>query len=451
MSENYKFFSWGRVVLVSLIVGCTELMWTLYNTYVPIWLQAGNPSFDLGGNTAIYGFGFGAFVTGIILTFDNIAGLFISPLIGMISDTTRSRFGRRKPWIIFAAPIAIIAFAFIPVFVMKIPAELSGQTAQLGKYLVPFIIMLILMLLPLAIMRTPANVIVYDITPSKNRTMANAIASLIGAGSGIIAAIVGAILFEVNMGLPFWIVSGISAVVIALVAVRITEPQEVLEQAEQPEQKKKESLKVVLRKFGSLPKDKLRSLVFLYLSIFFSYFAFGQLGSFASSYGVSVLGMDVGASGMIVAAGGSAFLLATIPTGFITKKLKRKPASFIGFIAFALMGLFLFFFGNPTLIWPAIAIGGFLWAFLWVNQDPMVMDSIESDEFLGALGGLMSVARTLGYIIGPIVGGFVIEKFGNNYDYMWLVVVVGCVLGILTLLPVTTGEVREKAPAASVE
>ena len=450
MSENYKYFSWGRVVLVSLIVGCTELMWTLYNTYVPIWLQAGNPSFDLGGNTMIYGFGFGAFVTGIILTFDNIAGLFISPLIGMISDTTHSRFGRRKPWIIFAAPIAIIAFAFIPVFVMQIPPELSGQTAQLGKYLVPFIAMLILMLLPLAVMRTPANVIVYDITPSKNRTMANAIASLIGSGSGIIAAIVGAMLFDINMGLPFWIVSGLSAVVIALVAVRITEPQEV---TEKPEEVKKESFKEGLRKFGSLPKDKLRSLVFLYLSVFFSYFAFGQLGSFASSYGVSVLGMDVGASGMIVAAGGSAFLLATIPTGFITKKLKRKPASFIGFVAFGLMGLFLFFFGSPALIWPAVGIGGFLWAFLWVNQDPMVMDSIDSDEFLGALGGLMSVARTLGYIIGPIVGGFVIEKFGNNYDYMWLVVTAGCILGILTLLPVNTGEVREKEtlPAASAE
>jgi len=434
------YFSWGRVILVCFIVACTELMWTLYNTYVPIWLQAGNPNFDMGTQSVVtVGFGLGAFVTGIIMVLDNIAGLFVSPLIGLISDTTQSRFGRRKPWIIFTMPVMIIAFILIPVFVLKIPVALNGQTAQLTQYLVPFIITLVVMLVAYAIIRTPADVIMYDITPSKHRSMANAIANFIGAASGVLGAMVGAMLFDINPGLPFWVGAGLSSLVVSLVAVRITEPP-VLEA--EPGEVKKLSPKDTLKELRSLPQENKKSLVFLYLSMFFSYLAFGQIGSFASSYGVSVLKMDVGASGMLYAAGGAAFLLGTIPTGFILKRLSRKMSSLIGFIAFAVMGLVIYIFPTPAVVWPTLAIGGLLWALVWVPQVPLIMDSVPSDRVLGSLEGVSAIARMLGYIVGPVVGGFVVEKFGNNYNNIWLVVLVGSILGALMLISVTKGEVK---------
>lgn len=447
MKAQDKYFSWGRVILVCLITASTELMWTLYNTYVPIWLQAGNPTFDLGPNSTIVGFGFGAFVTGIILTVDNIAGLFISPVIGVISDTTRSRFGRRKPWIMFTMPIMILAFALIPVFVIGIPPEMSGQTAQLSKFLVPFIIMLVVMLLAYAVIRTPADVIMYDITPSKHRSMAGAISNFIGAAAGVAGAMVGAALFDINPGLPFWVSSGLAAIVISFVAVRITEPP--LEEMDM-EAGKKLSPKDTIAELRSLPKETIRSLTLLCLSVFFSYFAFGQLGSFASSYGVSVLGMDVGSSGMLYAAGGAAFILGTIPTGFILKRISRKTSSLIGFAAFGLMGLIIYLFPIEAVVWPTLAVGGLLWSLVWVPQVPMVMDSVPTDRVLGSLEGVLAISRMLGYIIGPMVGGFVVEQFGNNYSNIWLVMLAGAILGILTLLPVTTGEEREE-PAPAVE
>lgn len=447
MSNQNSYFSWGRVILICFITASTELMWTLYNTYVPIWLQAGNPAFEMGPETVVtIGFGFGAFVTGIILTLDNIAGLFISPVIGVFSDTTQTRFGRRKPWILFAMPIMIIAFILIPVFVMAIPPELNGQTAQLTPYLVPFIIVLVVMLLAYAVIRTPANVIMYDITPSKHRSMANAIANFIGAAFGVIGAIIGAILFDINPGLPFWVGAVLSSIVISLVAVRITEPAEIEFKQQSHE---KLSPKDTIRELLSLPADSRRSLIFLYLSVFFSYFAFGQLGSFASSYGVFVLKMDVGSSGMLYAAGGAAFILGALPTGFILKRITRKTSSLIGFSSFALMGLLIYLFPVPALVWPTLAVGGFLWALVWVPQVPMVMDAVPTDRVLGSLEGVLAIARMLGYILGPMVGGFVVEQFGNNYSNIWLVVMVGSVLGALMLLPVTKGEVRAEAEATS--
>jgi Na+/melibiose symporter-like transporter len=443
MKNQNSFFSWGRVVLVCFITASTELMWTLYNTYVPIWLQAGNPAFNLGPETTVtIGFGLGAFVTGLILTLDNIAGLFISPVIGLVSDTTRSRFGRRKPWIIFTMPVMIIAFILIPVFVMAIPPELNGQTAKLTPYFVPFVLMLVIMLLAYAVIRTPADVIMYDITPSKHRSMANAIANFIGAAFGVIGAIVGAMLFDVNPGLPFWVGAGLSAVVVSMVAVRITEPR--LAEVEEGEPQTL-SPKDTLKELMSLPRESQKSLVLLYLSVFFSYFAFGQLGSFASSFGVSVLKMSVGDSGMLYAAGGAMFILGALPTGFILKYITRKQSSLIGFASFGLMGLVIYLFPSQAVVWPALAIGGFLWALVWVPQVPMVMDAVPSDRVLGSLEGMMAIFRMLGYIIGPLVGGFVVEKFGNNYSNIWLVVFVGSILGALMLLPVTKGEVKTES------
>jgi MFS family permease len=442
MEKENKYFSWGRVILICLITACTELMWTMYNTYVPIWLQAGNPAFDMGpGQNTILGFGFGAFVTGIILTVDNIAGLFISPVVGLMSDSTYTKFGRRKPWIIFTMPVMIISFTLIPVFVLGIPAELSGQTAQLTQYLIPFIAMLLIMLLAYAVIRTPADVIMYDITPSKHRSMASAIANFIGAAAGVIGGIIGAILFDINIGLPFWVSSILSAIVISFVAVRITEPTQI-----EVQEGKKSEVKIndTIKELKSLPKDSRKSLIFLFLSVFFSYFAFGQLGSFSSSFGVSVLKMDVGASGMLYAAGGAAFILGTIPTGFLLKKISRKTSSYIGFAAFALVGLIIYLFPTPAVVWPTLAVGGLLWSLVWVPQVPMVMDAVPTDRVLGSLEGVLAVSRMLGYIIGPMVGGFVVEAFGNNYSNIWLVVFVGSILGALMLIPVTRGEVRQE-------
>jgi MFS family permease len=227
-----------------------------------------------------------------------------------------------------------------------------------------------------------------------------------------------------------------------MVAVRITEPR--LAEVEEGEPQTL-SPKDTLKELMSLPRESQKSLVLLYLSVFFSYFAFGQLGSFASSFGVSVLKMSVGDSGMLYAAGGAMFILGALPTGFILKYITRKQSSLIGFASFGLMGLVIYLFPSQAVVWPALAIGGFLWALVWVPQVPMVMDAVPSDRVLGSLEGMMAIFRMLGYIIGPLVGGFVVEKFGNNYSNIWLVVFVGSILGALMLLPVTKGEVKTES------
>jgi len=92
--------NYGRTLLIGFGFFGISVLWTIYNTYVPIFLQAGNPKFDVQGEL---GFGFEAGITGVLMTLDNIVALFLLPIIGVWSDRIWTRVGRRMPFILVGA------------------------------------------------------------------------------------------------------------------------------------------------------------------------------------------------------------------------------------------------------------------------------------------------------------------------------------------------------------
>lgn len=441
--KKAKDINWISVITAAFIPAFAQLMWLGYNSYVPLWLQAGNPTFHIPEGMVLRGFGYGAFVTGIILTVDNIAALFISPVIGMISDGTRTRFGRRKPWILFGTPLAIAAFILIPVFAMRIPAELSGQTAALGPYFIPFFLALVFMLMPLAIIEVPSIAILFDISPSRHRSTVNAIAAAVGGVTNVVGAIMIGILFDISPLIPFLVGGVLTAIVVVLAAIFIKEPPELYEAGDAiSTDVSLFNLGNIYRTLKALPKENTKSLILLLLSVFFSYSAFGQLQSFLSSYNVSFLGMSPATASMVFAAAGGAYIIGTLPGGMLPKYIKRKPTYLIGLVGFALTCALVYIYANQTLIWVYVGFGGFVWALCNINQDVMVFDSAPSDKLLGTYGGLLVFAKTLGFVVGPLAGGFFVQTFGNTYRNIWIVMFVFIIATIAVLLPVTAGEVR---------
>ena len=97
----------------------------LFNSYMPIFFQAGAEGFST--RLVTRGFGLSATLTGFVMTLDNIAAGFIQPVMGPVSDRTRTRLGRRMPFILVFAPLSALAFALIPVGALLIPPELSRK------------------------------------------------------------------------------------------------------------------------------------------------------------------------------------------------------------------------------------------------------------------------------------------------------------------------------------
>jgi maltose/moltooligosaccharide transporter len=447
--KKTRDIKWFSVIIAAFIPAVAQLMWLVYNSYVPLWLQAGNPTFQMPEGMALAGFGFGAFVTGILLTVDNIAGLFISPVIGMISDGTRSRLGRRKPWIIMATPVAIVAFILIPVFATRVPGAMSGQTDALRSYFIPFFLALLFMLLPLAIIEVPSLTILFDISPSKYRSTVNAISCTVGGIASVVGAIMMGILFNISPLMPFLATGSLAAIIIILTLFFIKEPAIPFEAGDVTSTNVSMlNMGKVLKSIRTVPRENMNSLILLLLSVFFSYVAFGQLQSFLSSYNVTVLGMSPGAAGMVFAAAGGAFIIGTLPGALLPRYIKRKSTYLLGLVVFGLVAILTFFFSSQTLIWVYVGIGGFFWALANVNMDVMVFDSAPSDSLLGTYGGLLVFAKTLGFIVGPLVGGFAVQTFGNTYRNIWVVMFFAILVSIGVLLPVTKGEVRTEGQEA---
>ncbi|OQY23498.1 MAG: hypothetical protein B6I34_04605, partial [Anaerolineaceae bacterium 4572_32.1] len=222
---------WKKTFLLGFGFLGISLMWTLYNTYVPIYLQAGHPEFDAQQAARTLGFGLGPAMTGFIMTLDNIAAFFIQPLVGMWSDRTYTRIGRRMPYIVGAAPIAIIAFALIPVVPMFIPENLSGNLPELTGTFALFIGAAGVMLLAMAVFRTPTVALMPDLIPSPLRSKANGVINLMGGLGGVLAFLAGGMLYKIYHPLPFWVAGALVAGVLIVLLIYIKEPKELVESA----------------------------------------------------------------------------------------------------------------------------------------------------------------------------------------------------------------------------
>ncbi|HEU5087353.1 MAG TPA: hypothetical protein VFT99_07900, partial [Roseiflexaceae bacterium] len=88
MKLNYP-----RTFLLGLAFFGVQVVFSIYNAYVPIFLQSGRPDFREGAAVA-GGFGLNATITGFVMTIDNLAAIVILPYIGALSDAIASPLGK---------------------------------------------------------------------------------------------------------------------------------------------------------------------------------------------------------------------------------------------------------------------------------------------------------------------------------------------------------------------
>lgn len=433
--------SWRNIIIAATLPAVLEVVWQLYNTYVPVFLQAGNPAFTEAGATTL-GFGLGPALTGFILVFDNIAGLFISPLVGAWSDSLRTKWGRRMPFILLGVPVAVLAFIFLPLIPLGITPELNGQTGQLMGLLIPFILSLFVVLVAFAFVRPVADVLLFDITPSEHRSTANGIAGAIAGLLVVITALAGAALYDVYGPLPFWIAAGLAVLILLMTWAWIKEPTELSSARELAGESF--TLKGIGKFLGSLPKEHAKSLGFLLLSNLLAYIALAQMQAFLSSYGVFALGMDESSAAMLVAIPAIAFMFVAIPAGLLANKVGRKNTQIIGLVGYAVGALVIYLFPDATMLNVGLLICGLTWPLANVVQVAMIVDSAPVETLMGTYTGLRQIAVTLGFIIGPVLGGSLVEAMGNDYRWVWLIMFVFLVLATVAILPVTKGEAKKE-------
>src|SRR5690349_14340402 len=84
---------------IALTLFAQESTWNFYDNQVPALLREHVTS---------------AAVVGLLMGMDNLLGIFIQPWIGNRSDNTRTRWGRRVPYLAVGMPLAAVLFVLLP-------------------------------------------------------------------------------------------------------------------------------------------------------------------------------------------------------------------------------------------------------------------------------------------------------------------------------------------------
>lgn len=328
-------------------------MWMVYNTYMPIFLQAGAP--DFSSSLAVCGFGLSATLTGIIMTLDNIAAFFLQPLMGPISDRTRTRFGRRIPYILIFAPLAAIAFALIPIGALLIPPTLSGQLSFIQGPFVFHISAALIMVLCMALWRTPLFALMPDLFQSSLRSEANALINIMSGIGGIIAFVVGGFLFSLNPGMPFWFGSLVTLVAVLIVVLSIREPSAAAKSSDS------RHIRDILKDLGRMPAAHRKSLILLILTVFCYMLGYMAIETFFSSFAVFTMGIKPSAAAMLLAVSYVSFLIFAIPSSSLAKRWGRKRTVLTGLVIFGLGLIVIWLFPSIPVVVAMLLVGGFGW------------------------------------------------------------------------------------------
>ncbi len=427
-----------RTLLIGFGFFGISVLWTLYNAYVPIFLQAGNPNFNAPGEV---GFGFDPGLTGVIMTLDNIAAFFLLPAIGVWSDRIWTKLGRRMPFILVLAPISIAAFVLVPFAVNAIPAGLSGQTGMLGPQLVFFMITIGVFLTAMAAFRTPVIALMPDLTPSPLRSQANGIINLMGGIGTLLATLAGGLLYGVGRVVPFVFGGLVMAIAVSMLFFFVKEKKGAATESSADEEGAADAVGA-LRAIKNVSPDARRSLALLLGAIFCWFVGYNAVETFLTSYGVSELGMSMGQASLLMGVASLAFLAFAVPAGYLSARLGRRRTIITGLTIFGSLLLFNFFLQDARLIWAVLGIGGAGWALVNINSLPMVLDTADTDADVGTYTGFYYIASQLAAVAGPMINGYIVQWGGGDYNLIFIVTPFFFLLAILCMLGVTRGEAR---------
>jgi Na+/melibiose symporter-like transporter len=389
-------FRYRRLLLLGFGFMGIQLLWSIFDAFVPILLQAGRA--DYSTRAGADGYGLSPGLTGVVMSLDNMAALFILPYVGALSDRLRTRWGRRKPFIVAGSPVGAAAFVCIPL--------------ALGQPLWVFMAAIIAMLLAMDLFRTPVVALMPDITPSPKRSIGNAMINVMGGLGGVLGQRFGGQLFD---GAPlhaflFGAAGMLVGVGVVLIFIREPAPEDA-----GPAEEADPSLLASLR---DIARDADASALRILLAIFFWFLGHEALKVNFTSFAVNDLGVSSGEAAQALQYFSGALLLFAVPGGMLGQRFGRRRVILAAIAVLSVLLGSCWFLETITQAKVMLGLIGSAWIVMVVNSLPMVVDCAPP-RLVGTYTGLYYVASQSSAVIGPIAGGQIIGLFDNDYRVMF--------------------------------
>ncbi len=374
-------FPYARTFLLGFGFLGISLIWPIFNNYVPIFLK------ELGLSATAVAF---------VMTWDNYLNMFVQPIVGERSDKTRTRLGRRKPWMLVGAPLAAFFFVMVPAMRTVTGIMLAVFATNVG----------------MALFRSPTVALLGDLYPSEQRSTANGIINLMGGVGAILAFLIGGRLYQMGRIPPFAFGAVVMLVAVGLVILFIREPELPASSESAAAGTFRDSLQQVLRASN-------RSGLLILLALLCWFIGYNALETWISSFGKYTLGINEGRMSMLTAALALTFVLFAIPSGLLGTRFGRRRVILAGIAGLTLLFLYGLVVTTQAMLIVLLVLAGIFWALINVNSLPMVYD-VGGDASIGAFTGMYYLASNIAAVGGPQVVGILIDLTGGNYRIMFL-------------------------------
>ncbi len=323
------------------------------------------------------------------------------------------------------------------------------QTAGNPMTLVFFIALLLLVLVSMAIFRSPAVALMPDVTIKPLRSKANAVINLMGSAGGILVLILGMVFSTsavknsmMSYTVYFSVIAGIMVLALALFLWQVREPQFVREMHEESRRygiDEDDDDQSGSRKLNGAER---RSLCLLLASIVLWYMGYNAVTSKYSVYASNILNKDYNLTLIIAQA---AAILSYLPVGMVSSKLGRKK-TILGGIAMLTTAFFVACFlresSSDLLMNCMFALAGIGWATINVNSFPMVVEMCRGGN-VGKYTGIYYTASMAAQTVTPLLSGYLMDKMGMTALFPYASVFVALAFG--TMLFVMHGDNKPTA------
>jgi len=445
-----------RTVLISLSFFIVLFAWSYFNFKVPLILD------EVLGTLV-----FKDMVKGIIMAMDNIIAVILQPYFGDLSDRTKSKLGRRMPYIIIGTAFAAVFFIIIPWI----------------RILAGLILIIFLFDLAMSSFRSASIAILPDYTPEKMYSKGSAIQQFIANMGSLIAFTIPIFIGTLEGSLnPIlfdalgFIIVGIGMIILILIQIftvketptgdtffkisptkieidPITFKGQQMKLSEEDKASPKRKLRSYRDAFHIVKQHK--DFTFFLGTILFMYLAFASIESFFSSFAVTYFQITEGAAGTLFLAYSAPMIASAYFVGLLGQKksVGRKKSVKI-FLAWLIISIVIMAFFvvpityhnyNPLLVSIVLVLIAIPWMGFIVNSFPILW-SLAPKGKVGIYTGIYYTFNQAAYSAGPILFGATLSAFGTFGDFKYIImfpfILILIVIAMILFFKVKSGEIR---------
>jgi len=380
-----------------------------------------------------------------------LMGMIVQPLIGKYSDRTWCRMGRRKPYLLIGAIIAVLVMIFLP----NAGSLNFGARVFLGLNMAMWfgLFSLIFLDTSINIAMQPFKMMVGDMVNENQKTTAYSIQSfLCNAGSLVgylfpifftwigIANIAPEGVVPDSVIYSFYCGAAILILCVLYTFLRVKEmpPQEYAQfHGIDPQKQETKAEKGLVKLLLEAPK----AFWTVGLVQFFCWAAFLYMWTYTNGTIASTVwgttdtaspeyqtaGNWVGVIFAVQAVG--SMLWALVLPRFKSVKAAYSASLVIGAAGFASV----FFVTNPYVLWVSFLLIGAAWAAMLALPFTLLTNALEGSPYMGSYLGLFNCTICVPQIVAAATGGLVLSLVGGGQPAMFLVAALFLVLGAMSV------------------